>query len=184
MSLVASVFEIRKPYFSFDGTGRYVQIGNVRHRGIEVSGSGKLTSRLQILAGAVMMDPVVTGFAVDAGLHGKLPVGTAKLHAKIDANYRTDIFGGLTFTAAMLYDGRRALSSAPYAALGGQQVMLPSHSAIDLGLRQAFTIGKTPVSFRFTVNNIFDKRGWKVIAPNTVQLDDTRRYNFYFFVDF
>src|SRR4029079_18817350 len=99
-------------------------------------------------------------------------------------NYGVEICRGLTFTVAMLHDGRRALSSAPYAALGGRQVMLPGHTAIDLGLRQAFAIGKTPVSFRFTVNNIFDKRNWKVIAPNTVQLDDVRRYNLYLLADF
>jgi len=184
MHVVASIFQIKKPYFSYDGIGRYVQLGTVRHRGVEVSASGKLTSRLQILAGAVMMKPEVSGFGVKAGLLGRLPAGTPKLHARIDANYRTDIFGGLTFTVAMLHDGRRALTSAPYAALGGRQVMLPAHTAIDLGLRQAFTIGKTPVSFRFTVNNIFDKRNWKVIAPNTVQLDDVRRVNFYFLADF
>jgi iron complex outermembrane receptor protein len=183
MHLVASVFEIKKPYFSFDA-GRYVEVGDVRHRGVEFSASGKLTSRLQILGGAVLMKPQVSGAAVKAGLLGKLPAGTPKLHARIDANYRTDIFGGLTFTAAMLHDGRRALSSAPYAKLGGRQVMLPAHTTFDLGIRQAFTLGRTPVSFRFSVNNIFDSRGWKVIAPNTVQLDDTRRYNFYFFADF
>lgn len=184
MHLVASIFEIRKPYFSYDAVGRYVELGNLRHRGIEASASGKLTARLQILAGAVLMNPKVSGFGVRTGVLGKLPAGTPKIHARIDANYRTDIFGGLTFTAAMLHDGRRALSAAPYAALGDRQVMLPAHTTFDLGMRQAFTIGRTPVSIRFTVNNILDKRGWKVIAPNTVQLDDRRRYNFYFLADF
>jgi iron complex outermembrane receptor protein len=184
MSLVASIFEISKPYFSFDGVGRYVQIGKVRHRGIEVSASGKLTSRLQILAGAVLMDPVVTGFAVDAGLHGKLPVGTTKLHAKIDANYRTDIFGGLTFTFAMLHDNRRVISSAPYAALGGHQLMLPPQTTFDLGARQTFKIGKAVASARLVIGNIFNQRGWKVLAPNSLQPDETRRYNLYLYVDF
>src|SRR5262249_39376390 len=144
---------------------RYVELGTVRHRGLEASASGKLTSRLQILAGAVLMNPKVSGPGVKAGVLGTLPAGTPKLHARIDANYRTDIFGGLTLTAAMLHDSRRPLSAAPYAALGGRQVMLPAHTTFDLGMRQAFTIGRTPVSFRFAVNNIFDQRGWKVIAP-------------------
>ena len=184
MSLVASVFQISKPYFSFDGVGNYVQIGKVRHRGIEVSASGKLTSRLQILAGAVMMDPVVTGFAVDAGLHGKLPVGTTRLHAKIDGNYRTDIFGGLTFTLAMLHDGRRAISSAPYHALHDRQLMLPAQTTFDLGARQNFTLGRAAASFRLVIGNIFNQRGWKILAPNSLQPDETRRYNLYLYVDF
>jgi iron complex outermembrane receptor protein len=184
MHFVASLFEITKPYFSFDAARFYRRVGDVRHRGVELSASGKLTKRLDILAGAVMMDPRVSGQAVDAGLVGKLPAGTPKLHARIDANYRTDIFGGLTFTFAMLHDGRRALSSMRYDAIGGRQFMLPSQTTFDLGIRQAFMIGRTPVSFRFVAQNIFDRAGWKVLASNTLQRDDRRRFNLFMFADF
>jgi iron complex outermembrane receptor protein len=184
MQLVASLFEIRKPYFSFDASGDYTQVGNLRHRGIEASAAGKLTPRLQVLAGAVLMKPEASGPAIDAGLLGKLPTGTPKLHARIDVNYRTDIFGGLTLTAAMLHDSRRALSAAPYAELGGHQLMLPAQTTFDLGARQNFTIGKTSLSYRITVSNIFDKRAWKIIAPNSIQQDEIRRYNIYLYADF
>ncbi len=184
MQLVASLFEIRKPYFSFNSLGDYTQVGNLRHRGVEVSAAGKLTSRLQILGGAVLMKPEASGPAVKAGLLGKLPTGTPRLHARIDANYRTDIFGGLTLTAAMLHDSRRALSAAPYAGLGGHQLMLPAVTTFDIGARQNFTIGKTSLSYRITIQNIFDKKSWKIIAPNSVQQDDVRRYNIYLYADF
>jgi iron complex outermembrane receptor protein len=184
IQLVASLFEIRKSYFSFDANGDYTQVGNLRHRGVEVSAAGKLTSRLQILAGAVLMKPEASGPAISAGLLGKLPTGTPRLHARVDANYRTDIFGGLTLTAAMLHDSRRALSAQPYAELGGKQLMLPAQTTFDIGARQNFHIGKTSFSYRITIQNIFDKRGWKVIAPNSVQQDDVRRYNIYLYVDF
>jgi iron complex outermembrane receptor protein len=184
MQLVASVFEIRKPYFSFNAPGDYTQVGDLRHRGVEISAAGKLTSRLHVLGGAVLMKPQASGPAIKAGLLGKLPTGTPRLHARIDVNYRTDILGGLTFTAAMLHDGRRALSAAPYAELGGRQLMLPAQTTFDLGARQNFAIGKTSLSYRITVSNILDKRSWKVIAPNSVQQDDVRRYNIYIYADF
>jgi len=184
VQLVASLFEIRKPYFSFDTSGDYTQVGNLRHRGLEVSAAGKLTSRLQILAGAVLMKPEASGPAIKAGLLGKLPTGTPKLHARIDANYRTDIFGGLTLTATMLHDSRRALSAQPYAELGGKQLMLPQVTTFDIGARQNFHIGKASFSYRITIQNIFDKRSWKIIAPNSVQQDEVRRYNIYLYADF
>jgi iron complex outermembrane receptor protein len=113
-----------------------------------------------------------------------LPVGTPRLHARIDANYRTDIFGGLTFTFAMLHDSRRALSSQRYDELHGRQLMLPGQTTFDLGARQNFTIGKAAASFRLVIGNIFNKRGWKILAPNSIQPDETRRYNLYCYVDF
>ena len=39
-------------------------------------------------------------------------------------------------------------------------------------------------SLRFVVNNVFDSRAWKVIAPNAFQLDEIRRYNLYLMADF
>jgi iron complex outermembrane receptor protein len=184
VQLVASLFEIKKPYFSFDAAGDFTQVGNLSHRGIEASVAGKLTSRLQILGGAVLMKPRASGPAIKSGLLGKLPTGTPKLHARVDLNYRTDIFRGLTLTATLLHDSRRALSAQPYAELGGKQLMLPAVTTFDVGARQNFHIGKTSFSYRITIHNIFNKKSWKVIAPNSVQQDEVRRYNVYLYVDF
>ena len=123
-------------------------------------------------------------FLALAGLAILAAAGFGYAASRIDANYRTDIFGGLTFTFAMVHEGRRALSAAIYNALGGKQLMLPAHTTFDLGVRQAFTIRRTPVSFRFTVGNIFDKKSWKVLAGNTMQRDEARRYNLFFYADF
>ncbi len=84
-----------------------------------MSASGKLTERLQILAGAVLMDPVVTGFAVDAGAARQAAgLGTLSSTPRSMHNYRTkDIFGGPTTLAYVSSDGRRAISSAPYHSL-------------------------------------------------------------------
>ena len=37
------------------------------------------------------------------------------LFARLDANYRTDIFGGLTPTLSIVYTGKRALGARPLA---------------------------------------------------------------------
>ncbi len=184
MRIVASVFEMKRPNFSYDAAGRYVELGDLSHRGLEVSATGHLGERLHVVAGAILMDPTVSGPAVDQDLLGPRPVGTPKLHARADFTYRTDIMGGLNLTLGVLHDSAKAASASEYAQLGGRQLFLPSHTTIDLGARQNFKIGDTPLSARLVVYNIFDQRTWKVISSNTFQLDDTRRWNLFLIADF
>ena len=184
MRLVASVFEMKKPNFSFDAANIYRELGRLRLRGLEVSATGDPTPRLHILAGALLMDPVVTGEARTLGLVGERPVGIPKVRIRVDASYRTDILHGLTFTAAAAYDGRRAASARPYAALGGQQVFLPAYPTFDLGFRHNFTLRGTPMSVRFVANNVLNERAWKALSSNVFQLEEVRRYNLYLLADF
>lgn len=176
--LVASVFQITKPYFTFDAAGAFVQSGQVRHRGAEASLSGHLGKRFNIVAGAVALQPRVTG---PAASQGRRPAGTPDLYAKIDVNYRTDVLGGLTPTAALTYTGRRAVGAAP---LGGRQLMLPGVATVDFGLRQQFKVGKVPASFRAVVQNAFDEGSWKVVAPNALIIDERRRFTLALAADF
>ena len=56
------------------------------------------------------------------------------LYARIDLNYRTNIFGGLTPTATLSHTGARAVSAGPQASLGGKQLMVPGYNTLDLVL--------------------------------------------------
>ncbi len=184
ITLVSSVFQIEKPYFAFDTANRYAQLGGVRHRGIEFSVTGNLTERLHILAGGVMMDPVVTGPGVALGISGRRPVGTPNIHGKIDLSYRTDILNGLTFTAVVEHDSKRAVSSGTWAALGGGQLTLPSRTMLDLGARHHFKISDIPVSLRLVVENVFDRKSWDVLASNSLRPAERRRFSLYLIADF
>jgi iron complex outermembrane receptor protein len=182
--LVVNAFEITKPYFSFDAANRFVELGKERHRGVEVSLSGHFWERLHLVGGAVVMKPEVTGPAVGGDLVGKRPAGTPTINVRIDANYRTDLFGGLTPTATVRYTGKRAASSNAFKALGDRQLMLPGFATIDLGLRQKFKIGKVPVSFRAVVENVLDKKAWKVVAADALYSEERRRLTLYLAADF
>ncbi len=182
--LVLGAFQITKPYFTFDAGRAFAQLGTVRHRGVEASLSGHIGKRFNILAGAVLMQPRVTGSARDLGLVGERPAGTPSLFAKVDANYRTDIFGGLTPTASLTYTGTRAVGARPSTVLGGKQLMVDGFASIDLGLRQQFKIGTVPMSFRMLVWNVLDTASWKVVAANTVQIEERRRFNLTVTADF
>jgi iron complex outermembrane receptor protein len=180
--LVVNAFEITKPYFSYDQAGRFVELGDEIHRGMEASLAGSF-GRLTALGGVVAMKRVVSGAAVRAGVIGRLPTGTRGVRGRMDLNYRTDIFGGLTPTATLTYHGRRAVGSRPLAALGGKQLMLPAFATFDLGLRQKFRIGSVTASARLAVENVFDKRAWRVAAADTLFLEESRRVNLFVTAD-
>jgi iron complex outermembrane recepter protein len=173
---VVNAFQITKPYFSFDSAGVFRQVGQVRHRGVEASLTGHfLEDRLNVLIGAVIMRPRVSGSAVDAGTIGERPTGTAPVFARIDASYRTELFGGLTPTFAVTYTSSHAIGSKPLASLGGEQLTVPARATVDLGLRQQFKIGSIPASYRIVVQNVLDTPNWRVIAANTAIMGERRR---------
>ena len=179
--MVVDAFQITKPYFSFDQTRAFTAVGNVRHRGVEASLSGQFGKRLHLLAGAVAAQPRVVDRLPGVG---ERPAGMASLFARIDANYRTDIFGGLTPTASLTYTGKRAVGSRPLASLGDKQLMVPGFATLDLGLRQSFKLGKVPMSFRALALNVFDTASWKVVAANTLYMEERRRFNLTVTADF
>ncbi len=178
---VVNAFQITKPYFSFDQTRAFTAVGNVRHRGVEASLSGQFGKRLHLLAGAVAAQPRVVDRLPGVG---ERPAGMASLFARIDVNYRTDIFGGLTPTASFTFTGSRAVGSRPLASLGDKQLMVPGFATLDLGLRQSFKLGKVPMSFRALALNVFDAASWKVVAPNTLYMEERRRFNLTVTADF
>ena len=175
--MVVNAFQITKPYFTFDSANFYVEQGSIRNRGLELSLSGHFfDKRLSLLAGALFMQPRVTG--------GLRPAGTPASNIRIDANYRTDLFGGLTPTLSLAHIGTRAVSSQGFASLGGKQLTLPGHTTVDIGLRQQFRIGKVPASFRAVLQNVFDTATWKVMAANTLTVEERRRFSLTLAADF
>jgi iron complex outermembrane receptor protein len=183
LQAAVSAFEITKAYFSYDAQRSFVRLGSVRHRGIEGSLSGKLGKRLSVVAGAVVMQPRVSGPGVDSGVLGRRPTGTAGVHGKLDANYRTDLLGGLTGTMAVNYLSSRAVTSGPVIG-GTRQLLLPAVTTLDLGLRKQFNIGRTPASLRAVALNLFDAKAWKVAAANTLYPDERRRFTLTLAADF
>ncbi|MFM5929373.1 MAG: hypothetical protein ACKOPQ_00515 [Novosphingobium sp.] len=181
--LVLSAFQINRPYFSFDATGRFTELGEARYRGAELSFVGHF-DRWTVLAGAVAMDPHVTGAGRLAGLVGERPAGIPDFYTRIDLQYRTDILGGLTPTVTFTATGPRATGSGPVATLGGKQAMMPTFAALDLGMRYRFKLGDMPANLRFQVQNVFNETGWKVVNSNTLQPEEHRRVTIALAADF
>ena len=78
---MAGVFDVRKPYFNLDAAGRFDALGDVVNLGIEISVPGPITSRLSVVAGAVLLRPKVRGAKVRGNSVGTAGIGPRPLGA-------------------------------------------------------------------------------------------------------
>ncbi|MEO5866299.1 MAG: TonB-dependent receptor, partial [Sphingomonas sp.] len=77
LTLVGSVFQIEKPYYGLDSNRYFRDLGEIRHRGAELSLAGSPAPGLSIVAGGLLLDAEATGQQVDPGLVGRHPVGSS-----------------------------------------------------------------------------------------------------------
>jgi iron complex outermembrane receptor protein len=69
-SLIAGFFDIAKPLPGLRADGIYDFVGEVRHRGLELSLAGRLTDRLSAVVGATFFEARISGDLVERGLIG------------------------------------------------------------------------------------------------------------------
>jgi iron complex outermembrane receptor protein len=184
LSLVAGVFDVRKPYFNVDLDLVYRELGTVRHRGIELSLAGQPIEGLSVVAGAVFLDADVSGEAVDLGRIGPKPVGTSGRIMRANFDYRLPFLDGLSVDLGITNQGGQVASSLGYAELGGRQLMTESNTIFDLGARYRFNAGRTPASVRAQITNLFDVYSWKVGSNSAFRFIDERRFQLTLAADF
>ena len=157
--LVAGLFSVEKPYFSLDPARFYRRLGEVRHRGAEVSLTSEVTPNLNLLAGAVLLDARVTGEATEAGLVGKRPVGSTGRTLLFNAEYRPPRIEGLSLDIGVNSYGRRAANTA-------NTLDVPALTLVNVGARYRRTIGSVPTTLRLQMSNLFDEYAWEVRSSN------------------
>jgi iron complex outermembrane receptor protein len=175
LSLVAGVFDVRKPYFNVDPDSMYRQLGTVRHRGVELSLAGQPIDGLSVVVGAVFLDADVSGEAVKLGSIGPKPVGTTSRIVRANFDYRLPFFDALSVDLGITKQAAQVASVLSYAELGGRQLMTDPQTLVDIGGRYRFKIGGAPATFRAQVTNAFDVYRWKVGGNSSFRFIDERR---------
>ncbi|WP_051531695.1 TonB-dependent receptor domain-containing protein [Sphingomonas sp. URHD0057] len=156
---VAGVFDLSRPYFGFDQSSHYVQIGTTRSRGAEFSLSGNVSDQLALVAGGVLLSPRVEADPSASGAIGARPVGIPSHIFSLDANWdAATLVRGLSLDAALSHRGRTPATT-------DNAVELPGRAQLDLGTRYRFAVGKVRATARFQVVNLFNERGFVVGGP-------------------
>lgn len=167
--LVVGAFEVEKPYFTTDERNVFTTLGAVRHRGMELSLTGSPTKTLSVVAGAVLMEPRVTGDAVESGRVGDEPIGQTSRHLRANVEYRPALAPGLSFDVAIANYGDRTASRDARSEV-------PGYTSIDVGARYRFELGNVPATLRVQAANVTDEFTWNINGNNSFGLTDGRRY--------
>jgi iron complex outermembrane recepter protein len=170
VSMVAGVFEVRKPYFNVDSvTGDFRQLGIVRHRGVEFSLTGQIAPNLRAVIGNSLIDAKVRGDEVTRGLIGAKPVGAFVRHTIVSLNYRIPTHPKLSFDA--FFEG-----SSGRTANAANTLTIPARAVMHLGMRYRFKIQDKPVLFRAQVANVTNTFGWAVTSSGGFTPNGSRRF--------
>jgi iron complex outermembrane receptor protein len=171
LKLIAGVFSLEKTYFDLDTNQVFTAVGNVRHRGVELSLAGQPVRNLTLVAGARYLDAQLSGEQVDSGLIGRHPVGSYTWHTIGSADYALP-GTGLSFD--LMYE-----SITRQFANSANTMRVPSRSVLHVGGRYRFKIHDKPVTLRAQLANIFDAYGWNVISGSAYTYNAPRRLVLY-----
>lgn len=169
LSLIAGLFDTRKPVPGLDPAGRYTFVGDVRHRGIEASLAGQLTDRLNVVAGLMLLDATLRGENVESGRIGAEPVGRPEQVALLSLSWKVPGTADLTLDGSATFEGERFADPA-------NSFTSPGFATVDLGLRYGFTLGKVPLTLRARVTNVLDKFAWSAQPSGIFFFTPARAY--------
>jgi iron complex outermembrane recepter protein len=170
VTALVGVFDIEKPYFNLDPADNFRQLGNVRHRGVELSLAGEIAPGLNLVAGNVFLDQTVSGEAVTLGLIGRRPIGATKRHTVISLDYRLPWHTPLSIDAT--FEG-----TSDRTANRDNTLVIPTRAVMALGARYRLKAGRTPVLVRALVGNVTNTFGWNVFGSGIFVANGSRRFS-------
>ena len=173
-TVILAGFDTRKPYAGIDpGTNRYRFLGNVTHRGVEASVSGKVAPGVRIVLGGVWLDPKLRIEGERADSPALRPVAVPRLRAIAGIDVEVPWVDGVSLDAALTHVGQRAARSSP--GPDGSQLEVEALTTLDVGARYAFRLGGQELVLRAQLLNVTNSHAWDVNASETLAYNEPRR---------
>lgn len=177
LRMVAGLFELEKPYYNLNRENRFTLLGDVRNRGLELSLSGTLTPKLNIVAGAVLLKPRVTGEGVTLRRLGPRPVGLPARTLMLNLDWRPPRIAGLSFDLGVSHNSE-------IVATRDNLVSIPGRTLIDLGGRYRFDLAGQDATLRVRLTNVSGEEGFQLLGAGAYDIIAGRLLTAYLSVDF
>lgn len=173
-----ALFHTTKPNYVYRDNGNdtetFVQTGDDKHQGVELSVFGTPTANTRLLAGATFLNAKQGNTAND----GKQVIGVPKFQANAGVEYDLPSVAGLTLTGDLIHTGARYADGANTLKVNGA-------TTLDLGARYQTNFAGKGVTLRGVVQNITDKKYFSSVGgyegygylnvgePRTIKLSAT-----------
>ena len=153
LGVTAALFDMQRPLETLDTTtGQNIQLGQQRHRGLELLASGSATPNLSIVSGLMWIDATIEDSGNPA-TDGKRAPGVPRLTANAWTEYRIPGVPGLAINGGVFYAGKTFLDLANLQPV-------PSWTRLDLGASYDMRVSGLPTRFLLTVENAAGKDYW------------------------
>jgi iron complex outermembrane receptor protein len=175
-TLTTAGFEIRKPYFALDARGLFTNLGEERHRGVEISLNGQVSSGLSLVAGAMLLAPEVTANSAAESI-GRRAIGQPGWVAQLSVDYRMPRLLQLSVDCTV---GARGSEMARV----DNRAEVPGYTTLDLGMRYRLSLGRVSPVLRVQLLNATNTYNWFVGGDGGLQASAPRRVWAYLITDF
>ncbi len=164
--MTAAIFQITQPSAFTNAANRFVNDGEQRNRGLELSTFGQPFSGVRLLGGVTFIDAEQTK-TLNGVNDGKDAIGVPKVNIVINGEY--DIFAvpGLTLT------GRISSFSEAQADVGNTQ-SIPGWTTFDAGARYVTQVSGNKVTLRANIMNLADKDYWNSVSRSFITMGAPR----------
>lgn len=181
LSLTAALFQMHQGYqysqANSDGTLTFVQQGEQKNTGVELTASGRATEQLQLTASVAAIRARVSGSGTDA-YDGHQAINVPKVRASFYGDYSVPGIEGLALLGGVQYSGSKYANRAGTVKVG-------DYAVFNAGSRFTTHIDGYETVFRLSVDNLFNKAYWRDVgeymgdgylfpgAPRTARLSAT-----------
>ena len=176
LKAIVGVFDLSRPYFSFDSDNVFRHVGSIRSRGAEFSVSGKVTPKLNVILGGVFLRPKVTKNTDTQGEIGRKPFGLPAHIVNFNANWETPL-PGLQMDLGIFHRGRQPANIS-------NSVFLDPRITVNLGGRYNFKLAKQSATLRLQVQNLFDNNDPFTQGPGVYSAGGSRLATSQLTIDF
>ncbi len=126
--------------------------GEQRNRGIEWNTFGSVAKNFRLLGGLAYTDAELVRSNTSAN-NGNTPLGVPEWTANAGVEWDTPWVRDLTFSLRAIYTGSQYINNA-------NTIEIPSWMRYDIGARYKTIINETPITYRLSVENLFDEHYW------------------------
>jgi iron complex outermembrane recepter protein len=142
------------------GCEAYEITGNQLNYGVETMLSGRITERLMVTGGLVVLNPKLTDTGI-AATNNKDFVGIPDYKSNILAEYHVPKWAGIFLNLDWQHVGRRAIDDI-------NSEFTPQYNVFDFGVRYTIRIAGKITTFRVTTNNATNVHYWSTLGPGSI----------------
>jgi len=150
-STSAALFRVQRTAEYTNAANYYVQDGETRYQGLDLSGRLDVTRNLTLNSGLMWLNTSYVNAA--AALQGKRVTGAPSFQATINAQYRVPGIEGLSLNAGGRYVGASKLNTT-------NTLDLPAYHVFDTGAVYRTRMSGKDVTFNAQIQNLTDNRYW------------------------